>query len=131
MKSQFAIRFNFASFKRQAVVAVKIGAFSMAMLMVASSAGHGSNLNAVPQVIDVIEQVQQNNFDAHAYAAAKGMKIDQNFEQDLKVALKAKFQVKAPAQAKAINLSSFNMIYAYFGLIGLVALIGIKKAFFH
>lgn len=131
MKNQIALRLNFASFKKQVVAAVKIGAFAMAMLMVASSAGHGSNLNDVPQVIDVIEQVQQNNFDAHAYAAAKGMKIDQNFEQDLKVALKAKFQVKAPAQAKVINLSSFNMIYAYFGLIGLVALFGIKKAFFH
>lgn len=131
MKNQIALRLNFASFKKQVVAAVKIGAFAMAMLMVASNAGHGSNLNDVPQVIDVIEQVKQENFDAHAYAAAKGMKIDQNFEQDLKVALKAKFQVKAPAQAKVINLSSFNMIYAYFGLIGLVALFGIKKAFFH
>lgn len=131
MKNQIALRRHLASFKGQLVAAVKIGAFAMAMLMVASNAGHGSNLQDVPQVQDAIEQVQESNFDAYAYAEAKGMKIDQSFEQDLKVALKAKFQVKAPVQVKAINLNSFNMIYAYFGIIGLVALFGIKKAFFH
>ncbi len=131
MKNQFSLRLQIAAFQKQVVAAVKIGAMAMAMLMVASGAGHGSNLNDVPQVKDAIEEVQQQNFDAYAYAEAKGMNIDKSFEQDLKVALKAKFQVKAPAQAVAIKLNSFDMIYAYFGLIGLVALFGIKKAFFH
>jgi hypothetical protein len=131
MKKQISLRLQIASFQRQVVAAVKVGALAMAMLMVASGAGHGSSLNDVPQVKDAIEEVQEQNFDAYAYAASKGMKIDQNFEQDLKVALKAKFQVNAPAQAVAIKLNSFDMIYAYFGLIGLVALFGIKKAFFH
>lgn len=131
MKNQIALRLHTASYQKQLAAALKVGTLAMAMLMVTSSVGLGSNLQDVPHVNDVIENAEAQNFDAYAYAEAKGMNIDKNFEQDLKVALKAKFQLQAPVQAKAIQLSSFNMIYAYFGLIGLVALFGIKKAFFH
>lgn len=126
-----AFQLNFPSFRGKFVAVVKLGVFALLMLMIASNVGHGSNLENVPQVQGAMERVHENNLDAHAYPAAKGMKINQNFEQDLKVALRAKFQTKAPVQVKAINFSSVNMIYAYLGIIGLVALIGIKKAFFH
>jgi len=130
MKNQMASNANFTSFQKHILSVLKIGALAMALLVVSFSAGHGSNLQNVPQVQEALEVAVEEKFDAHAYAAAKGMNIDRAFEQDLKVALQQKFQMKAPVQAKVINLSSFNVIYAYFGLIGLVAFFGVKKAFF-